>query len=204
MSSTIYFPPSSEGSTQLDVPYKRIMVIITNPLHRDILETIDSYTEHQKEIDIRYVEFNNLLNVLDVFVNAANVNKLFIITDAKNNYGVIHRQISLLSHKERFMGVWAFPNNQNQGDVNEFMDKITLCTNDVVKRVDDLIKTNERESNIVIPNNKKGIAKYYALMALQQDPTHTMKDAIDKGYFSKTDLLYQEFEKWINNILRND
>lgn len=202
-SNRLYIPPQAQSYQKDNSDKKRTIVIITNPLHKDILETIKSFSDHQKEIDVKYVEFDELTKVLDVIVNAANIDKSFIITDANNNYIELQTNINGMSHREKCKGIWAFPNNHNHGDVNEFMDKITLCTNNVIKKIDALIKQNEQEDQIIIPANKKGIAKYYALMALQQDPTHSMKDAIDKGYFDHNSAWYQEFENWINNILND-
>lgn len=202
-SNRLYIPPQAQSYQKEGSDNKRTIIIITNPLHKDILETIKSFEDHQKKIEVKYVEFDELTNVLDVIVNAANVDKSFIITDANNNCSALQTSINGLTHRDKCKGIWAFPNNLNHGDVNEFMDKITLCTNNVVKKIEALIKQNEQEDLIVIPENKKGIAKYYALMALQQDPTHSMKDAIDKGYFDHNCLWYKEFEKWINNILND-
>lgn len=201
MSMSTNIRAQSQSAQNYNRAQRQTIVVVTNPLHQEVLETTNSYERHQNEICIRLIDYNQLTEVVEAVVNTSDVKKIIFLVDNDKDKSLLNSNIKMTYLRNIQMSVWAFPNNKNTGNIIEFLSKISSCSSGVINRIDNLITTNEKEDNIVIPTEKKGLAKIYALIALQQEPVHSLKDALENEYFDRENIWYKNFETWLDKTL---
>ena len=97
------------------------------------------------------------------------------------------------------VGVWIMPDNQSEGELEDFVRKCIVVDDALIPHADDALDKIE-EAGIRRYKGKRSKAFVYTWLAWQEEPGIDMRKNFKQGVLSANSPIAQTFVEWLNRL----
>jgi len=110
---------------------------------------------------------------------------------ALSNEGFVHQFTENLT-----IGIWIMPNNENNGYLEHFLEKLIPKDDDILPFAKEKIKELKRQPFNVLTDIRTQKALIHTWLAWQKEPGHPIGLAVNAGYFNANSPNADAFANW--------